>query len=122
MQTFQEKIILLMNSKGLTQSQLGEKISVAQTTVGQWCRGVARPNPRTMQKISDFFEVSLDLLQDNTKRIVFSDDKNAINANLQIQQIAHSLEKIINLKNDLNTTINDIVALLEKQIKNIKNF
>lgn len=122
MQPFSEKITLLMNSKGLTQAQLGQKLSVGQTTVGQWVRGVSRPNPRTMQKISEYFQISVDVLQDNTQILSLTNDENAISANLQIQNITHSLEKIINLKNDLNSTINDIVSLLEKQIKNIKNF
>lgn len=122
MQTFSEKLTLLMNSKGLTQSDLAQKLNIGQTTISQWQRGVAKPNPRMLQKISDFFCVQSELLKDNTQRLFVKEDENAISANMQIQNITHSLDKIITLRDDLNTTINEVVSLLKKQIENIKNF
>lgn len=122
MQTFAEKITLLMNAKGLTQAELSRKIGVGQTTVSLWQRGAATPTPRTMQKVSDYFQIPPEVLKDNTKILSVTDDKNAINANLEIQNLTHSLEKIITLRNDLNATIEDIVSLLNRQIQQIKKF
>lgn len=122
MQTFSEKITLLMNIKGFTQSDLSKRLNIGQTTISQWQRGTSNPNPRMLQKVSDYFQVPLDVLRDNTKILSIANENNAINANLEVQNLTHSLEKIITLRNDLNATIEDIVSTLNRQIQQIKKF
>ena len=59
MPTFEERLRQLRKEKGLNQSQLAEALNVANTTVSIWERGVRKPEMTTMERLCDFFDVSL---------------------------------------------------------------
>ncbi len=59
---FGQKISVLMNEKGLTQTSLAEALGIAQTSVSSWQRNTSRPNKRTVLKLSAFFAIDPDLL------------------------------------------------------------
>lgn len=48
--------------QGITQSELARLCSVHQTAVSQWEKGRTLPDKQTLVKLSDIFNVSLDLL------------------------------------------------------------
>lgn len=48
--------------RGITQSELAELCLVHQTAVSQWEKGRTLPDKQTLVKLSDIFNVSLDLL------------------------------------------------------------
>ena len=54
--------------KGLTQQELGEKISLTQTTIGKYERGELEPSIDILERLASFFQCSIDFL------IGFSDD------------------------------------------------
>lgn len=121
MQKFSEKITLLMEIKGYTQSTLGEILNMSQAAVGKWQRGESTPNPRTMMKLAEFFQVPYENLRDNsihissdnfTKSVILGDE----------ERIKEHLNKIIALRNELNSTIAEIEILLKKQIASVKKF
>lgn len=123
MQTFAEKITLLMDNKGFTQQSLADGLEISQTAVGKWQRGEAKPNPRTMMRIARFFNISLETLRDNTKAITLEESSsNLSNLNPDVVKLKKDLDKILQLRDNLNSTISEVVALLETQISNIKNF
>ena len=63
---FGERVKELRTEKGLTQDQLGEIFNVRGATISRWESGQIEPDFRTLLKLADFFEVSLDyLLGDN---------------------------------------------------------
>lgn len=52
----------LRSAKGMTQQQLGEKLSYSDKTVSKWERGESLPDIIVLKMVADFFEVSLDYL------------------------------------------------------------
>lgn len=124
MSTFSEKITYLMNIKGLTQASFGSAIGVGQTTVGQWQRGEAKPRKTTMLKIADFFSISLfDLQNDNIELNLPSNTLiNAKKCSIESAQIKENLDRILCLRDSLNSAIDEIVQILNEQSRQIKNF
>ncbi len=48
--------------KGLRQKDLAEHLGVSQQTIGYYENWVNKPDPETLIKLADFFEVSIDYL------------------------------------------------------------
>ncbi|TLQ08805.1 helix-turn-helix transcriptional regulator [Marinilactibacillus psychrotolerans] len=59
---FKERLKLLRKNKGLTQKELADILHVSQQTVGSWEVGRAFPDESTVNKLSTFFNVSIDYL------------------------------------------------------------
>lgn len=67
MATFEERLRQLRKEKGLSQKELAEALNVANTTVSIWERGLRKPEMDTLEKVRNYFEVSLAyLLGENT--------------------------------------------------------
>lgn len=56
------KIRELRLKKELTMKQLGEILSVAESTISLYERGKRQPDFETLKRIADFFDVSIDYL------------------------------------------------------------
>lgn len=59
---FPQRLKELRLKKGLTQTELGEKVGVKQSTFTNWENGKREPNFETIIKIADLLEVSVDWL------------------------------------------------------------
>ena len=66
MATFPTRIKEERTKKGLSQPQLAEDIGLTKQTISLWERGVRRPDFETMEKIADYFGVSLAYLIGST--------------------------------------------------------
>lgn len=62
---FTKRIKTLRNNRGLTQSQLADKIEVARTTYAMYEQGKREPDFETLKRLADFFDVSTDYLLDS---------------------------------------------------------
>ncbi len=62
MTIFTERLKELRLKKGLTQTELGEKVGVKQNTFTNWENGKREPNFENLIKLADLLEVSLDWL------------------------------------------------------------
>lgn len=62
MATFSTRIKEERTKKGLSQPQLVEDIGLTKQTISLWERGVRRPDFETMEKLADYFGVSLGYL------------------------------------------------------------
>lgn len=62
-----ENIRNLRLQKNLSQVDLGKILDVSDRTIGVWERNEKMPNFKTLQKIGDYFNVSLDFLCDRNK-------------------------------------------------------
>lgn len=60
--TFGEKIQYLRKEKGLTQAEVAEVFHVSRGTISSWEVGRTYPDLASLVSISDFFDVSLDIL------------------------------------------------------------
>lgn len=59
---FRLRLKELRENIGLSQYTFAEKFGVSQSTVGNWEAGKREPNFATMQRIADFFGVTVDYL------------------------------------------------------------
>ena len=50
----------------MSQKELADKLSVSQSTVGNWESGMREPNFDTIKKIAEFFDVTVDYLLGRT--------------------------------------------------------
>lgn len=62
MTIFTERLKELRLKKGLTQTELGEKVGVKQNTFTNWEKGKREPSFENLIKLADLLEVSLDWL------------------------------------------------------------
>ncbi|MCR2049999.1 helix-turn-helix domain-containing protein [Acetatifactor muris] len=68
---FGESIKQIRKEKGLTQKQLGEKLGISQSAIGQFESNKANPKMETIQKIADALNVSLnDLVPDSFEQTI----------------------------------------------------
>ena len=60
--SFKETLKKSRDEKGLSQKALADILGVSQGTIGNWESGVREPNFKTIEKLADFFDVSVDFL------------------------------------------------------------
>lgn len=61
-----QKIKVLREEKGLTQTYLAEKLGVAQASVCQWELGITRPGVDKLPKLAQLLGCTIDELYDTT--------------------------------------------------------
>ena len=59
---FNEKLISLRKSKGLSQEELGAELNVTRQTISKWESGQSYPDFQRLVLLSDFFGLTLDEL------------------------------------------------------------
>ena len=57
-----EKIANLRKKRGMTQSQLAKELNIGTSTLGMYETGKRSPNPEMLNKLADYFHVSVDYL------------------------------------------------------------
>lgn len=57
----------MRREKNLSQKELGNKLGLAESTIGMYEQGKRQPDYETLLKIADFFEVTLDFLLGNPR-------------------------------------------------------
>ncbi len=63
---FKDKLILLRKEKGLSQTELGEILSISQRSLSRLETGETFPDEQLLNNIADYFKVSVDYLMDRT--------------------------------------------------------
>ena len=67
---FYEKFVALCNIAGIKQSRAAEEMGFNKSTVSAWKRNQTTPNREILQKIAEYFNVSVDyLLGEEDKKI-----------------------------------------------------
>ena len=59
---FNEKLITLRKSKGLSQEELGEELKVSRQTISKWESAQSYPDFQRLVLLSDYFGLTLDEL------------------------------------------------------------
>ncbi len=59
---FNEKLIELRKSKGLSQDELGQRLGVSRQTIFKWELAQSYPSFQRLVLLSDYFSLSLDAL------------------------------------------------------------
>lgn len=73
---FSEQLIYLRKQKGLSQEHLGEKIGVTRQTVSKWELGITTPEMDKLIELSNFFNISIDILVGQTENKLTSQSIN----------------------------------------------
>ncbi|WP_207733598.1 helix-turn-helix domain-containing protein [Romboutsia sp. 1001285H_161024_C4] len=63
---FKDRLVALRKEKNLSQSQLGEILSITQRSLSRLETGETFPDEQLLNDIADFFNVSVDYLMDRT--------------------------------------------------------
>ena len=79
---FNEKLISLRKSKGLSQEELGSELNVSRQTISKWESCQSYPDFQRLVLLSDFFGLTLDELREknlNSERLnsIYNDVENA---------------------------------------------
>ncbi|GFN22703.1 transcriptional regulator [Thermanaeromonas sp. C210] len=61
-ESFGERLAALRKEKGLSQAQLAKLLNMGQSTIAMYERNRRRPDPETLERLADFFQVSVDYL------------------------------------------------------------
>lgn len=62
MPTFQTRLKSLRYEMGMSQKKLAEEIGMSQQTIAKWETGDSTPDPSTLLKLADIFDISVDFL------------------------------------------------------------
>jgi transcriptional regulator with XRE-family HTH domain len=62
MKMFGTRLRSLRKKSGLTMKELGSKFNLAESTISGYENGTRKPDTDIMEKIADFFEVTVDFL------------------------------------------------------------
>lgn len=65
MSYFSEMLRGLRKDNGITQAQLAKEIGVSKSSINMYERGEREPSYKTLEKISQYFNISIDLLLGN---------------------------------------------------------
>lgn len=96
----------LRTRKGMTQSELGEKLNISKVSISKYENGNQFPDTDTLQKIADVFSVSTDYLLGRES------EKYNIPENLAFDNLAGLTEE------DLNK-VNDYIAIIKRHREEI---
>lgn len=104
MKNIGEKIAFLRKEKGMTQSQLTEKMNVTDKAVSKWERNLSCPDINTISKLADILEVSVEeLLQAKRKE----------NANTKIKDIADLILKAVAVAMGIGVVVLNIMNQID---------
>ncbi|WP_258359981.1 helix-turn-helix domain-containing protein [Moorella sulfitireducens] len=62
MKTLGERLAALRKEKALTQAEVARRLNMGQSTIAMYERNKRSPDAETLQKLADFFQVSIDFL------------------------------------------------------------
>ena len=97
---FNEKLIELRKSKGLSQDELGQRLGVSRQTISKWELAQSYPDFQRLVLLSDYFGLSLDAL---VKDIDVQDDREK---NVNEKKLNEIYDDVKSTKTVVNTVIN----------------
>jgi len=72
---FGTRLTTLRKQKKLLQADVASKIGIARATYGAYEQGTRQPDFETLEKIADFFEVSVDYLLGRTENLYLTPEE-----------------------------------------------
>lgn len=97
---FNEKLIELRKSKGLSQDELGQRLGVSRQTISKWELAQTYPDFQRLVLLSDYFGMSLDALVKDV------DVQDVREKNLNDKQLSEIYDDVQKAKRTINTVIN----------------
>ena len=97
---FNEKLIELRKSKGLSQDELGQRLGVSRQTISKWELAQSYPDFQRLVLLSDYFGLSLDALVKDV------DVQDVREKNLNDKQLSAIYDDVQSAKKAANTILN----------------
>ena len=72
---FGDRLRELLELNNLSQKQLGEKLNIAPSTIGNYVRNIRQPDHATLVVFADYFNVAVDFLLGNTFKNELSEEE-----------------------------------------------
>lgn len=141
---FNERLKTLRKEKGLTQKQIADHFNTSPQSYAQWEKGTRTPSQKSLEKLSDFFDVSVDYLLGRTENqsnitntgnnsIVFQENTGSINYThtessenkrhtVYEKNLIKLLENTIKKQEELLTILSHQQNILESQQKLIEKY
>ena len=111
---FPERLTELLKDNNMYQNDLAQHVGYTTQAISRWCRGETEPDLKTLKKIANFFNVSIDYLVGNEK-----------SANNDIVQEKNALKKALieagYMKENEDLSKEELERLM-KFVKNNKEF
>lgn len=105
----------LRTHRNITQSDLATRIGVARTTYAMYEQGQREPDYETLQRLADFYEVSVDYLLGRTET------PNATNVDDQADK-SHFISKIASEFPDINLMFKDMESLSAEDLEEVYDY
>lgn len=106
MSTLGYKIRKLRKENNLTQTELGQKLSIKKSTISKYENDINIPATNILNKMADIFNVPLDYLLNETSNKTSNVDYNNYDLNKKdIKDIEKSLDSIMNDLDNLDDSI-----------------
>ncbi|WP_203334325.1 helix-turn-helix domain-containing protein [Planococcus beigongshangi] len=105
----------LRTRRNITQSDLAKRIGVARTTYAMYEQGQREPDYETLQRLADFYEVSVDYLLGRTET------PNATNVDDQADK-SHFISKIASEFPDIDLMFKDMESLSAEDMKEVYDY
>lgn len=102
---FNEKLIELRKSKGLSQDELGQRLGVSRQTISKWELSQSYPDFQRLVLLSDYFGITLDEL---VKDIDVQDVRDR---NLSEKQLSVIYDDVQNAKSAINMVLNTFAII-----------
>ena len=103
---FNEKLMSIRKTKGLSQEELGMELQVSRQTISKWESGQSYPDFQRLVMLSDYFDMTLDEL---VKDIDVQDVRDK---NLTDEKVASIYLDVENVKNKSRKFVKSFVMLV----------
>lgn len=114
---FQKRLNELLKINNMFQSDLGKYVGYTPQAIGKWCRGETEPDLKTLIKIANFFNVSVDYLIGNDNKF----SKNNIKIeNIEKEVLRKALVNAGYMKNNEDISEKELNRLMEFVVNNKK--
>lgn len=120
MATFAERLKAERKKNNINQTQLAEKLYLDRSSISKYESGKQIPETPTLEKLADFFDVSIDYLLGKTDIRNYEDNSslNSINKNLStngLKTLAAHFDEEEFTQNDLDDIENFIKFIVSKK-------
>jgi transcriptional regulator with XRE-family HTH domain len=116
MTTVGERIKLLRKKRGWTQDQLGKNVGMHGRHVGRYETNKVRPSGTALQKLAEFFEISVDVL-------IYGDEQSRIESAFKDKELIKLLQGIETLEEKDRMIAKGVIPALvmKKQFRQVIN-
>ena len=116
MTIFNERLKQLRSEKGLVQKDMAKFLNITTSAYGYYEQGKRNPDPKTLMKLSNFFNVSVNYLLGKTDRINNKKDVKRVDKEILdlLQGISKNIEELKKGQEELKEEVKELKTTQEK--------